>query len=200
MGDPQPREGLLFPQTELNFYNGVLPDGAPDVTTVCDVAFGGGDSLSSPIIYWYGDVGYVHDWVFNRGAKNITQPLIVAAYHRHKIIKARFEANAGGDVYADNIREQLKKIGDRPYIYSKRADTKMGKMARIQRDAPDIKKMLYFRNDKKRGKEYDAAMNELTRYTITASKQHDDAPDSLSMAVDEHLNGISELMVVDRPC
>ena len=198
MGDPQPREGLLFPQAELNFYNGELPDGEPDITAVCDVAFGGGDSLSMPLIYWYGDVGYVHDWIFNRGAKDITQPLVVNMFHKHDIVKCRFEANAGGDVYADKVREMLVGMGKRPYIYSKRADTKIGKMARIQRDAPDIKKYLYFRNDRKRGKEYEAAMNELMRYTITASKQHDDAPDSLSMAIDEHFNGIVSVKIVQR--
>ena len=198
MGDPQPREGLLFPEAELNFYDGTLPDGNPDVVAVCDVAFGGGDSLSSPIIYWYGDTGYVHEWIFHKGAKDVTIPLVVSAYHRNRIIKARFEANAGGDVYADKVREQLAEIGDRPYIFSKRADTKMGKMARIQRDAPDIKKMLYFRNDKKRGKDYEAAMNELMRYTIIATKQHDDAPDSLSMAITEHTMGSASVKIFKR--
>lgn len=198
MGDPQPREGLLFPMAELNFYDGTLPDGNPDVVAVCDVAFGGGDSLSSPIIYWYGDTGYVHEWIFHKGAKDVTIPLVVSAYHRNRIIKARFEANAGGDVYADKVREQLAEIGDRPYIFSKRADTKMGKMARIQRDAPDIKKMLYFRNDKKRGKDYEAAMNELMRYTIIATKQHDDAPDSLSMAITEHTMGSASVKIFKR--
>jgi predicted phage terminase large subunit-like protein len=198
MGDPQPREGLLFPMAELNFYDGTLPEGNPDVVAVCDVAFGGGDSLSSPIIYWYGDTGYVHEWIFHKGAKDVTIPLVVSAYHRNRIIKARFEANAGGDVYADKVREQLAEIGDRPYIFSKRADTKMGKMARIQRDAPDIKKMLYFRNDKKRGKDYEAAMNELMRYTIIATKQHDDAPDSLSMAITEHTSGSAAVKIFKR--
>ncbi len=198
MGDPQPREGLLFPIAELNFYDGTLPEGKPDVVAVCDVAFGGGDSLSSPIIYWYGDTGYVQEWVFHKGAKDVTIPLVVGAYHRNKIIKARFEANAGGDVYADKVREQLAEMGDRPYIFSKRADTRVGKMTRIQRDAPDIKKMLYFRNDKKRGKEYEAAMNELMRYTIVATKQHDDAPDSLSMAITEHTSGSAAVKIFKR--
>lgn len=199
MGNPQPREGLLFPQDELNFYDGTLPEGTPDVIAVCDVAFGGGDSLSSPIVYWYGGIGYVHDWIFSRAAKDITQPLVVNAYHRHKIAKARFEANAGGDVYADNVREALKSMGDRPYIFSKRADTRIGKMARIQRDAPDIKRLLYFRNDKGRSREYSAAMDELMRCTITSAKQHDDAPDSLSMAIDEYMNGSVSIKIVDRP-
>ena len=45
-GAPYIREGLLFPEDELLTYNGVLPDGDPEKVVVCDVAWGGGDSLS----------------------------------------------------------------------------------------------------------------------------------------------------------
>lgn len=197
-GDPRVREGLLFPEDELNYYNGTLPDGEPDVVAVCDVAFGGGDSLSSPIIYWYGDVGYIHDWIFNAGDKSITQPLVADTYYKHNVIKARFEANAGGDSYADTIREMLTAMGRKAYIYTKRASTRIGKMAKIQMFAPDIKRYLYFRNDKGRGKEYDRAMDELRWYTVSAAKQHDDAPDSLAMAIDEHFNGTATVKIVKR--
>ena len=54
-GNPYIREGLLFPEDELLTYNGVLPDGEPEKVAVCDVAWGGGDSLSMPIIYKYGE-------------------------------------------------------------------------------------------------------------------------------------------------
>ena len=56
MGQPYVREGLLFPSEELNYYNGVLPDGEPDrIIAACDVAWGGGDYLSMPICYCFGD-------------------------------------------------------------------------------------------------------------------------------------------------
>lgn len=108
MGDPYVREGLLFERDELNYYNGVLPDGECDIMSVVDVAWGGGDSLSAPIIYWFGDTGYVHDWVFSTGDKSVTQPLVCAAYARNNVARARFEANVGGTEYAEEIDKSLR--------------------------------------------------------------------------------------------
>ena len=41
---------LVVPKEELNYYNGILPDGDPYKVAVCDVAWGGGDSLSMPLL------------------------------------------------------------------------------------------------------------------------------------------------------
>ena len=69
---------MLFPEEELLYYNGVLPDGEPDrKVSVCDVAWGGGDSLSMPICYVYGEDGYVVDVVFNNGDKEVTRPIVI---------------------------------------------------------------------------------------------------------------------------
>ena len=55
MNEPIEREGLLF-QKMLNYYNGVLPEGGlVRKYAACDVAWGGGDSLSMPIAYEYED-------------------------------------------------------------------------------------------------------------------------------------------------
>ena len=94
MGDPYVREGLLFERDELNYYNGVLPDGECDIMSVVDVAWDGGDSLSAPIIYWFGDTGYVHDWVFSTGDKSVTQPLVCAAYARNNVAIASLGADS----------------------------------------------------------------------------------------------------------
>ena len=68
MGNPYIREGLLFPSDELRYYNGVLPDGEPDcIAAVVDTAWGGGDSLSMPVAYCYGQDWYIQDVVFNTG-------------------------------------------------------------------------------------------------------------------------------------
>ena len=77
---PFVREGLLFPEDELNYYNGVLPDGEYMTAAACDVAWGGGDSLSMPFGQAFGDDGpvYIPDWIFNKGDKYTTKPLVVA--------------------------------------------------------------------------------------------------------------------------
>lgn len=198
MGDPYVREGLLFERDELNYYNGVLPDGECDIMSVVDVAWGGGDSLSAPIIYWFGDTGYVHDWVFSAGDKMITQPLVCAAYARNNVARARFEANVGGTEYAEEIDKSLRERNYKMSIQSQRASTKSSKMDRIVRWCSDIKSHLIFRSDKARGEMYDKAMNELCRISVEAKKQHDDAPDSLAMAMDYRDNGLCSVKVIER--
>lgn len=198
MGDPYVREGLLFERDELNYYNGVLPDGECDIMSVVDVAWGGGDSLSAPIIYWFGDTGYVHDWVFSAGDKSVTQPLVCAAYARNNVARARFEANVGGTEYAEEIDKTLREQNYKMSIQSQRASTKSSKMDRIVRWSSDIKSRLVFRSDKARGEMYDKAMNELCRISVEAKKQHDDAPDSLAMAMDYRDNGLCSAKVIER--
>ncbi len=198
MGDPYVREGLLFERDELNYYNGVLPDGECDIMSVVDVAWGGGDSLSAPIIYWFGDTGYVHDWVFSAGDKSVTQPLVCAAYARNNVARARFEANVGGTEYAEEIDKSLREQNYKMSIQSQRASTKSSKMDRIVRWSSDIKSRLVFRSDKARGEMYDKAMNELCRISVEAKKQHDDAPDSLAMAMDYRDNGLCSVKVIER--
>ena len=198
MGDPYVREGLLFERDELHYYNGVLPDGECDIMSVVDVAWGGGDSLSAPIIYWFGDTGYVHDWVFSTGDKSVTQPLVCAAYARNNVARARFEANVGGTEYAEEIDKSLRERNYKMSIQSQRASTKSSKMDRIVRWSSDIKSRLVFRSDKARGEMYDKAMNELCRISVEAKKQHDDAPDSLAMAMDYRDNGLCSVKVIER--
>lgn len=198
MGNPYIREGLLFPEDELLTYNGVLPDGDPEKVAVCDVAWGGGDSLSMPILYKFGADVYVHDVVFNRGDKTITYPVVVGRLKHHHPHKARFEANNGGHEYADNVDKELRKDGVHINVFSRKAPNNQSKLARIIQFTPDIKR-FYFLADRYRSKEYREFMREVTTFVQTGKNQHDDACDSLAMAADEiyHGNGIVE--VFKRP-
>lgn len=199
MGQPYIREGLLFPADELRTYNGVLPEGEPDkVVAVCDVAFGGGDSLSMPIAYVYGDEVYVHDVVFNNGDKEVTRPAVVAKLKQHHPHMARFEANNGGDAYCEKVDEILRADGVRINMSTKKAPTTQSKLSRIIQYAPDIKK-FYFIDDAHRSKEYRAFMNEVTLFVQTGKNKHDDAPDSLAMLVEFLDTRSRTVMVMRRP-
>ena len=194
MGNPYIREGLLFPEDELLTYNGILPDGDPEKVAVCDVAWGGGDSLSMPILYKFGADVYVHDVVFNRGDKTVTYPVVVGRLKHHHPHKARFEANNGGHEYADNVDKELRKDGVHINVFSRKAPNNQSKLARIIQFAPDIKR-FYFLADRYRSKEYREFMREVTTFVQTGKNPHDDACDSLAMAADEiyHGNGIIEI-------
>jgi len=199
MGNPYIREGLLFPADELQTYNGVLPEGEPDrVVAVCDVAFGGGDSLSMPIAYVYGDTVYVQDVVFNNGDKEVTRPIVVAKLKQHVPHMARFEANNGGDAYCEKVDEELRASGVRINMSTKRAPTTQSKLSRIIQYAPDIKR-FYFVDEAHRSKEYKAFMSEVTLFTQTGKNKHDDACDSLAMLVDFLDSRGKVVTVVRRP-
>ena len=203
-GSPYVREGLLFPSSELKYYNGVLPDGDPMIISVCDVAWGGGDALSMPIAYVYGEDVYIHDVVFNRGDKAVTQPVVTGRAMMHKPHKMRFEANNGGSEYAAKIDEMLKENGFRTNVSSKKAPSSSksmrggGKVARIIQFAPDIKR-FYFIDDKYRSKEYREFMKEVTTFVQTGKNEHDDACDSLAMLADELFHGEATVQIMQRP-
>lgn len=175
------REGLLFPEDELNYYNGVLPDGEYMTAAACDVAWGGGDSLSMPFGQAFGDDGpvYIPDWIFNKGDKYTTKPLVVAKTMQLQPNMVRAEANNGGDEYAEDIDRLLREQGFKTNVTWAKASNQVSKMAKIIQYAPDIKRRFYFLKPELRSEEYQAAMDELTTFVQVGKNEHDDAPDGL---------------------
>ena len=149
----------------------------------CDVAWGGGDSLSMPFGSVFGDRTdgpiYITDWIFNKGDKYVTKPLVVAKTLQHKPNMARFEANNGGDEYAEDIDRQLKSQGYKTNITWAKASNQIGKMAKIIQYAPDIKRRFYFLKPELQSEEYREAMAELCMFVQLGKNEHDDSPDSL---------------------
>ena len=70
---------------------------------------GGGDSLSMPFAYQFGSDVYIHDVIFNKGDKTVTQPVVVGRTKQHMPHKERYEANNGGGEYCDAIDQALRK-------------------------------------------------------------------------------------------
>ena len=198
MGTPYIREGLLFPEDELRYYNGVLPDGEPDKVAVCDVAWGGGDSLAMPFAYVYGENVYIPDVIFNKGDKTVTYPVVIGRCMQHLPNTVRMESNNGGSEYCDKVDEELRKLGVRLNMYSIRTPSTRNKVTRITQYAPDIKR-FYFLADKYQTREYRAFMKEVTMFTQTGKNLHDDAPDSLAMLAEELFHRTAKIEFVKRP-
>lgn len=194
------KEGLAFPYDDLQYYNGVLPGDEPDnILFFCDVAFGGGDSLSMPICYVWGDTGYIPDVVFDKHDKEITEPRVIGKILQHECRMGRFEANNGGDFYATDIDKALKEKGYRCNIGSKRAPTTMSKLSRIEQYAPDIRK-FYFLSPELQNEEYKRFMSEVTSFSFTGKNAHDDAPDSLAGLASYMFEKQKVVTVAKRPC
>ena len=197
MQQPIEREGALFMPGDMKFYNGVLPAEAPDrVFIAIDPAFGGGDYVAAPICYQYGSDIYVHDVVYSSEDKRVTIPLLANAVKRHGVTGGQMEANKAVEAYRD---EFLAALGEyRLNLISKPAPTTQAKWSRILDKSPDIREHMIFIEDGKRSREYSLFMQNVFSYKILGKNKHDDAPDSLAMAVDFALGNDGKFTVFKR--
>lgn len=199
--NPFVREGLLYPEDDLRHYNGILPEGDHRVVSACDVAWGGGDSLSMPIGYEYenGDV-YIPDWIFNKGKKEVTLPLVIGKIMGEKIRQICFEANNGGDMYRKYVDEKLQEQDYKCSCTDRKAPGNMEKLSKIIAYSGYIIQHFVFLDEDKQSQEYSDAMDELLMFVQIGSNEHDDAADGLTqlaMAI-EGCGGV-ETTIIDSP-
>lgn len=199
---PFVREGLIFPIDELEYYDGVLPDGDCLTAAACDVAWGGGDSLSMPFGKLFGSADdgpiYIPDWIFNKGDKYVTKPLVVAKTLQQKPNMVRFEANNGGDEYAEDIDRLLKEQGYKTNISWAKASNQVGKMAKIIQYAPDIKRRFRFLKPELQSDEYKDAMEELGMLTQVGKNEHEDSADGLVQLFQLFDGGMTQIEILSR--
>ena len=194
MGEPIERSGQLFSADSLMYFNGELPAGKTPYKIVapCDVAWGGGDAVSCPVMYVYKDpIGwnnydvYVPAVVFDYGDKNKTQPRVADLCMKWGIQQLQFERNSRGDEYGEDVNEILKQKGYSINITDKPAPSTISKCDRIIQHSSDIKLHFHFLSAPYRDKDYNMFMQNLLGYSASGgNKQKDDAPDSLSQGCD----------------
>lgn len=189
---PIERLGIVFSEEELRKFLTEPDYGLERRISAVDVAWGGGDSLAMPICSEYEnhDV-YLTDVVFSQAKKEETIPLVVNAIIQYKITACHFEANNGGDMYAEKVEEELKKKNYRCNITSSKVPTTKSKLDRILAcqgaikgsEKSDYRLLIKERKLIRNNKMYNDFLDELTKFNQSANmqgKQHDDAPDSLA--------------------
>jgi len=201
--NPVERDGLVFSMQDLKFFDMTqLPDGEPDeIVCACDVAFGGGDYLCLVIAMVFAYDVYITDVVFSNKPKHITIPMVESALIRNNVQRGEFEANSGGDAYAEDIKKRLRERGVRCLITSKRAPVMKSKLSRILDAQSEIKAQiddgtgynLHFLSVYAREKNpmYETYIQQLCQFNQSArflGKQHDDAADATAMLVNSVLN------------
>lgn len=192
------KEGMPFSWDKLKYYNGVLPDGEPDnIVMWGDVAWGGGDSFSAPIVYIYGDTGYIHDVMFDRRDKTITKPRLVGKLIENKVKIGRLEANNGGAEMADDISKMLKEQNYSMNFGSKKAQGNTAKVVRIEQHQQAIRD-FYYRSEECRTPEYQRFMSELMSFSFTTKNIHDDAPDSMAGLCEFLYGGRQNVITIGR--
>lgn len=213
---PYVREGILFPLDELRLCNGVIPQGREyNLVVVCDVAFGGGDSVSMPIGLQDVDSKeiYIIDWYFNSMGVQVTVPGVVDMLMKYGIMEVTFEKNNGGQMFAQKVQDELKA---RNYICAcntKPAPNNISKEDKIKGCEAEIKSKLIFldgtKHDKgqmadiqyyERSAQYERALTELSTFVTIGKNEHDDAADSIAQLIIKAFNnfGKAEIKVLDR--
>ena len=187
-GVPIERDGAVFEPDSLRYFNGVLPEGDPDrVFMAIDPAWGGGDYAAGPVCVQYGDNLYVVDVLFDSSEKTITQPKVVNLVEKYGVTAMKIEGTKMTASYGEAIDEQLKAKGIRINVQINVSHfTGTGKQQRIFDKAPDIRERMVFLSEGHRSKEYAQFMQNVFSFTINARGRniHDDAADSLALAVD----------------
>lgn len=195
LGEPVERDGLVFTEETLSYYN-ELPDGEPDrIIAYADVSHGGDDYFSLPVGYVYGNEVYIEDvWFENKfGGDDYSRPRVCNTVIRNKTQRLGIEKNNGGDFFCTLIEQDLRKRDYRCNVTTHNAPTNKSKRDRILACQNEIKGVateensyrLYFksREARKNNPQYCAAMHQLFKWNQNANmqnKQHDDFPDSLA--------------------
>lgn len=213
MQNPFNREGQLFPLEELGYFNGILPVGHKFRYVVnCDVAFGGGDSVSMPIGIHdkTDDLIYIVDWYFSSSGVMVTVPGVVDMIIKHNIKNISFEANAGGDLYASKVQQELKSRNYLCACDSVRAPNRSSKEDKILSCEGTVRKKFRFISQTTasqeefaedtmiytRSPQYERALYELSSYSTTGKNDHDDAPDSIAQIAERVFDTLQRRTVI----
>lgn len=181
---PMERSGAVFAPDDMLFYNGVLPDEQPDrIFMGIDPSWGGGDFTAAPVCFQYGERVYVPDVVYTDGDKRVSHPAIVHAVKKYGVQAITIEANKMTASFAEDIDKALRDEGIRVNMMTRPAQNNKAKEQRIFDKAADIREHMYFLTDGKRSKDYAQFMSNVYSFTMTGQNKHDDAPDSLCIAV-----------------
>lgn len=185
MGQPVERMGTLFTAGEVRFYNGELPTKEPVRKFMAvDPAFGGGDAVAAPVCLMYDDDDiYIPEVVYSFEGKRITMELLAQAIQNYGIELVQFEANKTLESYVQEFQNLLRERKIRCTVQMKPASTNKSKHQRIMDKASDIRDHMVFLEANIRKKHYQQFIDNVYAFKVYDEKQHDDAPDSLAMAI-----------------
>ena len=186
VNEPIERKGLMFPRDDLQYYSDIPVDENGNVLepdyrfAIADTKDKGADYGFMPIVWVYGDMGYVVHMVCDNGKPEVVEAKFVDAIIKYKVQACRFESNAAGGKIADKINSELKQRGY--FCNITRKFTTANKETKIQVNSPQIKQRFLFKHNFDKTTEYGMAMYMLTTYVLAGKNKHDDVPDGMSMA------------------
>lgn len=189
---PVDRHGALFSVGNLKTFNPHkdIPKETPDrIFAAVDPAYGGGDYVSMPICYQFGQDCYIIDAVYNDGEKDVTIPEVTSRIVEHlakfgrKTAEVHFEETKTTEEYRKLCEKEWVNMNAMVNTTHDPAPNDMSKKDRIKNHAPDIRK-LYFIDIKHRTKEYNKFFQNILFYKVEGKNKHDDGVDSVAQLCD----------------
>lgn len=179
---PIEREGLLYHEEDLRRFI-TMPDREPDaILGICDIKNKGTDYMFLPCCYQYDDDFYLVDCICDDDAdfghqEDRCSKLIL----EHDMQQCEFEANNGGERFAQNVNDRITAAGSRCNITTKFTET--NKQTKIIVNADWVKKHVLFKDKSlyEPKSDYATMMRWLLSYPIVGRVEHDDVPDGLAM-------------------
>lgn len=182
MGEPIEREGTVFDANDLRYFIDLPPEEPDRVVMAVDPSFGGSDYTASPVCAVYGDDIYVLDVVYTNEDKTVSQKEIADKIEKYGVSAVQIEANKSTEAYKDGVKALIDEKELRVSLTTKPAPPTKSKEDRILSAAPDIREYMIFKE--KRDRNYSQFMNNMLSFKLIGKNKHDDAPDSLAMAID----------------
>jgi len=166
---------MPFPKSKLNFSNFLDLPGPSIILSFTDPA-DGGDFYATIIVYIINNEAYIYDVIFRKCKMGEGVELTGTKILEHNVKNSFIEINKGGSLL---ITSCVKYVNNENYKVFPINET-MNKEYRIGVYSDYIVSKVNFRNDYKRGSDYDLFINNLTSYSNDGKNKNDDAPDVLA--------------------
>lgn len=185
-GNPMPREGLLY-TNQFKTYTALPKKDIRGRFLYCDVADQGADYLVSlPFVRLKDDRLLFHDILYTQEGTEVTERKVAEQIVRNNIKTAWIEANAGGQIFARNVKRILAEKKYNCYIYS--VPQASNKESRIITNAVDVMEYCVFEEGWEL--KYPEFYRDVKGFKkVFKANRHDDAPDALTGAVEYTILG-----------
>ena len=159
---------------------------------------------------------YVIDWYFNSSGVKITIPGVADMIMKHGIKEITIEKNNGGQLYAQQVQEELDKRGYVCSCNTKPAPNNISKEDKIKGYEGKIKSLIIFLDNTKHDKEqmaeegvtyyertpqYERALEEMSMFVTIGKNDHDDACDNIAQLCAKaygDLNALADVEAISR--
>lgn len=187
--EPIEREGLLYHEDEMQYFLDLPKDDSgkvqkPDtIISVCDSKALGKDNVASPVgvIFPDSDLVYITDVVYDSGLPEVTVPRVANMWFENKVVRGDIELNNGGNFYAQNVDNEIKRLGGNTSI--RMFFTSSNKTTKIITYSDFVKKKFVFKDKSlyHPNSDYARFMRDVFKWTQTGKNEFDDSVDSLAM-------------------